>query len=49
MDGELTFIQHYDFNSPSEAAAIIGGNNEDGWLMWKNANGTLDQVVRNGK
>jgi hypothetical protein len=48
-DGKLTFLEDSDFQNPSEAAGIVGGNNEDGWLMWKNRNGTLDKVLRNGK
>jgi predicted GIY-YIG superfamily endonuclease len=43
----LVFTQDYVFKSPSSAAAIIVGNNMNGWVTWKNQAGdTLDAVVR---
>lgn len=48
LEGEhLVFTQDYPFSSPSTAAAIVVGNNTNGWLAWKNDAGqTLDEVVR---
>jgi hypothetical protein len=44
---QLIFIQDYLFKSPSAAAAIVVGNNMNGWLSWKNLAGTtLDAAVR---
>lgn len=44
---QLVFTQDYLFKSPSAAAAIVVGNNMNGWLSWKNQAGkTLDAVVR---
>ncbi len=44
---QLVFTQDYLFKSPSSAAAIVVGNNMNGWLSWKNQAGkTLDSVVR---
>lgn len=44
---QLVFTQDYLFKSPSAAAAIVVGNNMNGWLSWKNKDGkTLDAVVR---
>lgn len=44
---QLVFTQDYVFNSPSAAAAIVVGNNMNGWISWKNKDGkTLDAVVR---
>jgi hypothetical protein len=41
------FTQDYLFKSPSAAAAIVVGNNMNGWISWKNQDGkTLDAVVR---
>lgn len=43
----LVFAQDYVFKSPSSAAAIVVGNNMNGWVTWKNHAGeTLDEVVR---
>lgn len=43
----LVFTQDYVFKSPSSAAAIVVGNNMNGWVTWKNESGeTLDQVMR---
>jgi hypothetical protein len=43
----LVFTQDYFFKSPSAAAAIVVGNNMNGWISWKNQAGkTLDAVVR---
>lgn len=43
----LVFTQDYLFKSPSAAAAIVVGNNMNGWISWKNQDGkTLDAVVR---
>ena len=47
MGDQLVFTQDYVFKSPSAAAAIVAGNNMNGWLSWKNPAGkTLDAVVR---
>ena len=47
MGDQLVFTQDYVFKSPSAAAAIVVGNNMNGWLSWKNPAGkTLDAVVR---
>jgi hypothetical protein len=44
---QLVFTQDYLFKSPSAAAAIVVGNNMNGWISWKNQDGkTLDAVVR---
>jgi predicted GIY-YIG superfamily endonuclease len=44
---QLVFTQDYVFKSPSAAAAIVVGNNMNGWLSWRNQEGkTLDAVVR---
>jgi hypothetical protein len=44
---QLVFTQDYVFKSPSAAAAIVVGNNMNGWLSWKNSDGkTLDAAVR---
>lgn len=44
---QLAFTQDYVFKSPSAAAAIVVGNNMNGWISWKNKDGkTLDAVVR---
>ena len=44
---QLVFTQDYLFKSPSAAAAIVVGNNMNGWLTWKNEAGkTLDDAVR---
>ncbi|WP_415266615.1 GIY-YIG nuclease family protein [Acidovorax sacchari] len=44
---QLVFTQDYVFKSPSAAAAIVVGNNMNGWISWKNKDGkTLDAVVR---
>lgn len=44
---QLMFTQDYVFTSPSAAAAIVVGNNMNGWLSWKNQSGkTLDEAVR---
>lgn len=44
---QLVFTHDYLFKSPSAAAAIVVGNNMNGWLSWKNQAGkTLDAVVR---
>jgi predicted GIY-YIG superfamily endonuclease len=44
---QLVFTQDYLFKSPSAAAAIVVGNNMNGWLSWKNQAGkTLDAAVR---
>lgn len=44
---QLVFTQDYVFKSPSAAAAVVVGNNMNGWLTWKNQVGkTLDAVVR---
>lgn len=44
---QLVFTQDYLFKSPSAAAAIVVGNNMNGWLSWKNLAGkTLDAAVR---
>lgn len=44
---QMVFTQDYVFRSPSAAAAIVVGNNINGWLSWKNQAGkTLDAVVR---
>ncbi len=47
MGDQLVFTQDYVFKSPSAAAAIVVGNNMNGWLSWKDKDGkTLDTVVR---
>lgn len=44
---QLVFTQDYLFKSPSAAAAIVVGNNMNGWLSWKPKDGkTLDAAVR---
>ena len=44
---KLFFTQDYLFKFSSAAAAIVVGNNMNGWLTWKNQEGkTLDAVVR---
>lgn len=44
---QLVFTQDYVFKSPSAAAAIVVGNNMNGWLSWKTKDGkTLDAAVR---
>lgn len=44
---QLVFTQDYVFRSPSAAAAIVVGNNMNGWVAWKSKDGrTLDAVVR---
>lgn len=44
---QLVFTQDYVFKSPSAAAAIVVGNNMNGWISWKNKDGkTLDALVR---
>lgn len=46
---QLVFAQDYVFKSPSAAAAIVVGNNMNGWLSWKSQDGkTLDAAVRQG-
>lgn len=35
----LTFIKSYLFNSPSQAASFILGNQTNGWDVWKDING----------
>ena len=47
MGDQLVFTQDYVFKSPSAAAAIVVGNNMNGWLSWKDKDGkTMDTVVR---
>lgn len=48
VSGEhLVFTQDFPFNSPSAAAAIVIGNNTNGWVAWRTHDGkTLDAVVR---
>ncbi|WP_162570787.1 MULTISPECIES: GIY-YIG nuclease family protein [unclassified Variovorax] len=48
QEGEhLIFTQTYPFPTPSAAAAIVVGNNMNGWKTWKNKAGKdLDSVVR---
>lgn len=36
----LRFDRDYDFNSPSEAASIVSGKNENGRMVWKDEEGT---------
>lgn len=44
---QLVFTQDYVFKSPSAAAAIVVGNNMNGWVSWKTKDGkTLDAAVR---
>lgn len=44
---QLVFTQDYVFKSPSAAAAIVVGNNMNGWLSWRTKDGkTLDAVAR---
>lgn len=46
-DGQLVFTQDYLFKSPSAAAAVVVGNNMNGWVSWKTKDGkTLDAAVR---
>lgn len=48
LSGEhLVFTQDFPFKSPSAAAAIVIGNNTNGWVAWRTQDGkTLDAVVR---
>jgi predicted GIY-YIG superfamily endonuclease len=44
---QLVFAQDYAFKSPSAAAAIVVGNNTNGWVAWRAQDGkTLDALVR---
>lgn len=49
QDGKLYFEQDYDFNSPSQAAAVVLGNSINGREAWRDANGKsikdYDQIV----
>ena len=45
--GALVFTEDFIFNSPSAAAAVIVGNNTNGWEAWRTDDGkTLDEVIR---
>lgn len=42
------FTKDYEFNSVSEAGAIIRGASTNGWTAWKNKEGiSLDELLRN--
>ncbi len=42
-----TFLENYNFNSPSAAAAIVLARNANGWIEWKYDDGkTLNEVHR---
>lgn len=46
-NGSLTFNQDYTFTSPSLAAAIVKGQDCNGWHEWKNKEGNdLDSIYR---
>mgnify|MGYP001637593409 CR=1 FL=1 len=36
-----------DFTSPSTAAIFVGGNNYNGWIVWKTAKGEPLDLIRN--
>ncbi|NTV45006.1 MAG: GIY-YIG nuclease family protein [Chlorobiales bacterium] len=43
----FTFSQDYVFNSPSTAASVVYGGQQNGWIAWKNKDGkTLDELKR---
>lgn len=43
------FARDYNFTTPSAAADLILGRSENGWTMWKTADGkTLDELYRQG-
>lgn len=44
----LIFVENYDFNSPSAAAAVVLGRAADGPAEWKNKNGESLSVLING-
>lgn len=47
INGSLIFNQDYTFTSPSLAAAIVKGQDCNGWHEWKNNDGIdLDSVYR---
>ncbi|RPF54429.1 GIY-YIG nuclease family protein [Aquisalibacillus elongatus] len=46
-DGKFIFYEDYQFTSPSLAASIVLGRNQNGWIAWKNKAGkTLDEIKR---
>ncbi len=48
-EGELVFMQHYEFSSPSTAAAVVLGRNANGRLEWKTLDGrTLKEIQEAG-
>ena len=47
-DGYL-FVRDHSFTTPSAAGDLILGYSENGWMMWKTADGrTLDELYRQG-
>ena len=43
----LVFNEDYIFNSPSTAAGVVLGRSTNGWIQWKDKNGTtLDKLKR---
>lgn len=47
QNSKYLFKEDYVFNSPSTAAAVVLGGNQNGWMVWKNRKGeTLDELKR---
>lgn len=48
-DGKAVFKQDYMFTTPSQAADVVLGGSNNGWIVWKNVSGekTLDAMYRN--
>jgi len=50
VEGVLTFVKDYSFNSPSLAADIVSLGSNSGWVVWKTKDGrTLGDVFRDVK
>ena len=44
---QLVFVRDYKFQTPSGASNMVLGRSSNGWIEWKQADGTtLDQVER---
>lgn len=44
-DGKGEFAQDYRFSTPSQAADVILGSSNNGWLVWKNASGDCNDAI----
>ena len=48
-DAQLIFVEDYTFKTPSGASHVVYGRSSNGWIEWKNENGsTLHDAKRSG-